>query len=261
MQGCLSLPPPFEGLVASPHRFLWHGATRTAILSDLHLGAEKSLARQGLYLPPTSWKAILAAWDRVVSLDPAHLILAGDVCDAPDGTGLEEFSMLLERRPKNCRVTLTPGNHDPLVFAEPFSCVSVAPLTQFEGITVAHGHALQATGEPRAMITGHQHPAVVLATRVQAAKMICFAQCVVGKRRMPLLILPAFSPLPLGSNLLTERNWILDLPRPADAAVRIYGIIERPGMGGSGGGGVNGGGGEGSMLNFGPLSGLMASPR
>jgi metallophosphoesterase superfamily enzyme len=243
-------------MVASPHRFLWHGATRTAILSDLHLGAEQSLARQGLYLPPTSWKAILGAWERVVALDPAHLILAGDVCDAPEDTGLEELAMLLERRPKNCRVTLTPGNHDPevAVFAERFPFVTMEPFTKFEGITVAHGHALPTAGSPRALITGHQHPAVVLATRVQAAKMICFAQCVVGKGRMPLMILPAFSPLPLGSNLLTERNWILDLPRPVDAAVRIYGIIEKAGKFGEGGN-------QGSVLDFGPLSGLMGNPR
>ncbi len=38
-------------LFATAHRFLWHAATRTAILADLHLGIEAALIRQGLHIP------------------------------------------------------------------------------------------------------------------------------------------------------------------------------------------------------------------
>ena len=85
-------------------------------------------------------------------------------------------------------------------------------------------------------MVGHQHPAVMVATRVQGAKMICFAECAVAGRNV--LILPAFSPLPLGSNLLTGRYWILDMAAPAAEEVRVYGIVKE------------------RVLDFGGLAGL-----
>jgi metallophosphoesterase superfamily enzyme len=245
MDGFFALPPPFEGFFASPHRFLWHAATRTAVLSDLHLGAEASLARQGLYLPDTSSAAIRRAWHEIASLSPARVVLAGDVFDArePDGRAVGLFGDLVAAV-ASARISFLPGNHDPgvelLARMTRDLPITVEPVTEVAGIRVTHGHEvpeLPAGG----LVTGHQHPAVILATRVRSAKMICYALCVVrrgGGPRVPVVVLPAFSPLPLGSNLLTGRNWILDLPAPAAAEVRVLGIVER------------------RVLDFGPLAGL-----
>ena len=57
-----------------------------------------------------------------------------------------------------------------------------------------------------------------------------------------MVLLPAFSRASLGSNLLTERQWILDLPRPANEDIRIAGIVER--------------GDDGQVLDFGTLADL-----
>ncbi len=127
--------------------------------------------------------------------------------------------------PAECRLTLTPGNHDPLAplqfIAQP---CDVTPFVRIGDATVSHGHETVAA-ESAVWMVGHQHPAVTLSTRVQAAKMACYATCDIGGRKK-LIVLPAFSRAPLGSNLLTGRNWLLPMPRPREEDIQIAGIIE-----------------------------------
>jgi putative SbcD/Mre11-related phosphoesterase len=249
MDGSLSL---VDGFVAAPYRFLWHAASRTAILADLHLGAEVGLARQGLHLPDISSKAIYLAFEQMIARGPARVIIAGDLFDVPDpdAEAIAQFENLVSQIPADCAVIAIPGNHDPApeTLSAMHRRVEVAPAASVGGFTIFHGHrfadATEMTPFPAGMIVGHQHPAVILANRVQSAKMVCFVTATVRLDHavVPLIVLPAFSPLPLGSNLLTRRNWILDLPRPREEDLRIAGLIEKP---------------PGPcVLDFGPLSGL-----
>jgi len=246
-QGWFELPGVFAGWALAPWRFAWHERTGTAVLADVHLGAEVSLARQGMYLPDTSSRAILRAWEEVVKVGPRRVVIAGDLFDAavPDETAVELFERLMGMVPGGCEVVLTRGNHDPDegFLRARFGGLRLEEKVKAGGVWVTHGHAMAGVRKG-AVIVGHQHPAVTVATRVQSAKMICFATCRVGGatgrggRVEELLVLPAFSPLPLGSNLLTERYWIVDAPRPGPEEVRVYGIVKE------------------QVLEFGTLSGL-----
>jgi hypothetical protein len=77
--------------------------------------------------------------------------------------------------------------------------------------------------------------------------MICYAAgaAEVEGKRVRLVVLPTFSPLPLGSNLLTEGHWIVDLPRPETGEVRVLGLVEPKGR-------------EARVLDFGMLADLPA---
>ncbi|HVS73301.1 MAG TPA: metallophosphoesterase [Phycisphaerae bacterium] len=251
--------PLGDGFFATAHRFVWHEATRAAVLSDVHLGAELTLREQGLYLPDVSYGAIRAAWGRMVERGPRRVVIAGDLFDSP---GVVEAALPLVRElvgalPEGCEVTVLAGNHDP--GAEAMRAVlgelgvGVEAATAVGGYAVFHGHRWADGREVwrrnggAGVIVGHQHPAVVVGNRVARAKMICYAAGVVeveGKR-VRLVVLPAFSPLPLGSNLLTERHWIVDLPRPHGADVRVLGLVEPKG-------------GEARVLDFGMLADLPA---
>ena len=68
---------------ATPHRFLWLPAGRTAVLSDLHLGAAMELAARGLPVPDASGPAMACAWTALIARQPAHVIIAGDLFDSP----------------------------------------------------------------------------------------------------------------------------------------------------------------------------------
>jgi metallophosphoesterase superfamily enzyme len=256
MDGSLRL---IDGFAAYPERFLWHGDTRTAILADLHLGGEANLARAGIYMPDVAAHAIKGAWARMAALAPARVVVAGDLFDSPEvGEGARRlWSKLAASLPAGCELLVTPGNHDPseeTLRTLVGEGARIEPAAEVAGWIVIHGHRAADAGPARGgarvrgWIVGHQHPAVVLSTSVRSAKMVCFA--VASRIRMPgLILLPAFSRLPLGSNLLTERHWIVDMKRPRAQEVKIAGIVERDER-------TRGGETDAQVLDFGPLSGL-----
>jgi putative SbcD/Mre11-related phosphoesterase len=236
-----------DGFVFTPQRFLWHEATATAVLSDVHLGAEAELRRRGIFMPDVSGKGIWAAWgvlcERLKAAGRSRLVIAGDLFDvpAPDAKAVAMAVELFRALPDGCRVALIPGNHDPSpeVLARMFDGlrVELADSATVGGYTVMHGD--RALGRAAGgLIVGHQHPAVMIRNRVQAAKMICYAVCAIPKGR--LMVLPAFSRAPLGSTL-SAPHWIVDSPWPGEEHIGILGIVE---------------GAEPQVLDFGTLASL-----
>lgn len=247
-----------DGFVATPQRYLWHEASGTAVVADLHIGAEAELTRRGIFMPDISSRALAAAWSCMVERlrerkGAGRVVIAGDLFDvpAPDADARAAATGLMEALPQNCQVILLCGNHDPPapVLREWFRglAVRVENTATVGGYTIAHGHEAEVKSAAQGgLIVGHQHPAVVLRDRVQSAKMICYAVCKLGTENSgpkTLIILPSFSRAPLGGNLLTERQWIINLPRPSAAQVRIAGILEGRDI-------------VGRVLDFGPLAGL-----
>jgi metallophosphoesterase superfamily enzyme len=232
--------PLAPGLLATPYRFLWHPATATAILADLHLGGQG--APQGTVGP-----RLAEAWRALATRHPRHVVLAGDLLDDPAAAASQVpvFQQLMKLLPPACRLTLTPGNHDPAGLGTTLGIESLPEVLVGKHL-ISHGHLPPST-RPKTWIVGHQHPAVILRTRVQSAKMACYAVCHPSATNPQLIILPAFTHDagdPLGSNLLTGHHWLLPIPRPTANKIRIYGLIEpKPGT-------------KPQVLDFGPLTDL-----
>jgi uncharacterized protein len=236
----------FADLIATPERFAWHPATRTAMVADLHVGAWAGREVVG--------PKMKAAWGKLIERRPRQVILAGDVMEDA-GAGEAEWEacrgllrMLGKERGGgvwgDCRVVVTPGNHDGAGLGERLGAESAAEV-RVGRFVVSHGHELTAA-RPEIWIVGHQHPAVTLRGKVQTAKMACYAVGAGSARRPAMVLLPAFSSEaggPVGTNLLTGAHWILPVPRPAAEKIRVYGLVEPMG-------------GEARVLDFGPLSGM-----
>lgn len=217
--------PLLEGFVAAPGRFLVHVPTQTILVSDLHLGVEAALRSAGVLMPDFSAGPLRAGWQALLARKPKRVVIAGDFFHdtRPSADTLALAHELLTQAP--CPVTVLPGNHDPGVrtLRRLLPNVEVAATTACTDWWVGHGHDVP-DPPPAKMIVGHQHPAVVFARRVETVKMICFATCTPpGGPQM--IILPAFSPAPMGSNLLTSRNWLVQVARPAATHIRIAGIV------------------------------------
>ncbi len=238
-----------EGFLACADRTLWHPASGTAILSDLHLGYEGRLRRAGTAMPDFALDKLLEAWRGVLKRRPRRIIIAGDIFHeaVPGAEALGQWNALVAAlgnalagpAPRRCKVAVLPGNHDPplselarIVGGGP---VAVAPLADVGGWTVCHGDVWPAEpsglpgcgdglAERKGLVVGHQHPAVVLGDGVQREKMICFAYCQ-PPGKLPFIVLPPFSPAPLGSNLLTAGQWILNTAAPPARDVTIFGIV------------------------------------
>jgi uncharacterized protein len=237
--------PLFSDLMATPFRFVWHEPTRTAILADLHLGALTARNLVG--------SKMAQAWGELVARKPRQVILAGDVMD-DSAVGTVEIQAcrgllaMLDRTGAGgggCRVIVTPGNHDPAGLGALLGVDSAAEV-RVGRYLVSHGHELTAS-RPGVWIVGHQHPAVILRDRVRSARMGCYAVGAGSAQRPEMVLLPAFSSAaggPVGTNLLTGRQWILPVPRPGAERIRVYGLVERRE-------------GEPRVLDFGTLAGLQ----
>ena len=91
--------------------------TRTLILSDLHIGYEASLAKQGYLIPSTQFKDIIDSLTKILKkIKPKTIIFNGDTRDNFGRISDEEWRNtlklidFLKKHSKN--IFLVKGNHD-----------------------------------------------------------------------------------------------------------------------------------------------------
>lgn len=147
------------------------GGKRALIVSDLHLGYESELAREGIFFPnqlPNILERLLRLLDRH-KVDA--LVLLGDVKHRVVGVSWRESRQVTEllrvMRERVDEILITPGNHDAgiMSLAEGMASVVSGRGVRFGDAWLLHGHCwppVQAA-ETRLLIIGHTHPVVGLA--------------------------------------------------------------------------------------------------
>ncbi|MEQ9714815.1 MAG: metallophosphoesterase [Candidatus Asgardarchaeia archaeon] len=138
------------------------------IISDLHLGFEKSLRNQGIIVPKLSRRII----DRLISIvdfyAPNTLVLLGDLKDSIYSFSRYEkellrylISTLLK---KNIKIVVVKGNHDSHVgkyINEKFNLKITNYYSLFNSIILFHGHYIPRDAILYSIwITSHIHPVV-----------------------------------------------------------------------------------------------------
>lgn len=174
---------------------LWLGASRTLVVSDLHLGkAERNARRGGGFWPPYENTETLTRLEReIAALDPACVVALGDSFDddacaerLDDETRGRIEGMVAARR----WIWVT-GNHDPAptgLGGHSADAVTLAPLI------------LRHIAEPGAQgeISGHYHPKATLRIRGRRIARKCF---LTDANR---IILPAFGAFTGGLNVFDD---------------------------------------------------------
>lgn len=145
------------------------GRNPTLIVSDLHLGFEKSLAERGLILPTQTFRLLERLKLLVVQNDVRRVIVLGDVKHGTSKILLHEwsdvssfFTKLLEIVD---RVEIVPGNHDGGI--EPLlprgvrlhSVKGYAMSLRERTIFLMHGHTWPAVEgfAAKELVMGHHH--------------------------------------------------------------------------------------------------------
>lgn len=170
-------------LSARPSGALWWAATRTLIVSDMHLGKPERMARRGgAILPPYADAETLDRLGREVEATRATQVISlGDGFD--DDTAARTLSddnrVALARIMTGRDWIWITGNHDPA--APPFGGRATQML-DLGGLNLRH------IAEPgaRAEISGHYHPKARLSLGGTSVSRRCFL--IDGAR----VILPAF---------------------------------------------------------------------
>ncbi|WP_297552640.1 metallophosphoesterase [Thermococcus sp.] len=172
---------------------------RNLIISDLHLGYEIAMAREGFYLPRVFHEVVGDLKGLIKRERPKRLIINGDLKHSfiPEWRERAELKAFFEEiGPLVEEIVLVRGNHDVGTLWLRELGVEVVDELKLGRWKLVHGHRVV---EGERFIIGHEHPAIRLRDEVGAiVKVPAF---LLGEK---LIVLPAFSPWAYGNDVLRE---------------------------------------------------------
>ncbi len=204
--------------------------SETIAISDLHLGFEVYMESEGLFLPRLQMKLEIERIETILrEYAPSTIIINGDVKhEFSRNTPQEwiEIKKLFDLLSSKARVIVVRGNHDNYILniAGRFG-IQVTRSTRKGGILFAHGDMLVEEKGGECTVIGHEHPALRVVDSVGAyTKFPVFLHLEDRK----VLILPAFSPFALGTDVLSGFDGFMS-PYLKDAnpgRSTIYAMVE-----------------------------------
>ncbi|CAN5362794.1 ligase-associated DNA damage response endonuclease PdeM [soil metagenome] len=182
-----------EELYLVPERALWWAASKTLILSDLHLGKATHFNKHGMALPNLhSHKDLELICILAEGLEAERLLILGDVFHSSYNT---EFQLLNSLAKRLCtqQIEIVQGNHDILdqkYYADAGLILHTTPLIEGPFIFVHDVKELKNVNHDLYPISGHIHPGIRLYGKGrQSLRLPCFY---FGER---YAVLPAYGSL------------------------------------------------------------------
>ena len=179
------------------------------IVSDLHLGLEESLTKDGNYVPRHQMEGIKEDIETAKDETGASRILVnGDIKNEfattrySESKEIKEFFRLLKNSFEE--VILVQGNHDNFIESV-LTKFDIEPVNySVEGeVLFTHGHQgldeLEIEQDYRTVVIGHEHPALALEDEIGVREKVdCFLY---GKNSegLKIVVMPAFSPISNGT--------------------------------------------------------------
>ncbi|MFC7337827.1 ligase-associated DNA damage response endonuclease PdeM [Haloferula chungangensis] len=199
-----------EELHLHPQGVIWWTATRTLILSDVHLGKSATFRSHGLPVPEGETLDDLRRITQLVSRFQAEsLIIVGDFFHSSISL-TDQFKTTLNQwlTELPSEVVLIVGNHDPSARKlTDFPLLRATPAYQRRALHFVHDPSDAPPDSPT--ITGHLHPLCRIGTQAgPAIRVRCFLLS------GPILTLPAFG-------TFTSGNLVRQFPGPH----RLFPII------------------------------------
>lgn len=199
-------------------------------VSDIHMGYEDVLAKNGIFLPRVQSKIIYDTVDQIIDrYSPEKFIINGDLKHEFSHNTPQEWSDVLEllsRIGKKAKPIVVKGNHDNFI-ANIATKLDIRVMDVYiEGrYTFHHGHK-QFRWHDKAVI-GNEHPAIGLRDSVDSVvKLPCFLYF----KKEGLIVLPAISIYAGGSDILKN-----EVSSPVLKSVdlkkgKVYGLWESYGV-------------------------------
>lgn len=218
----------FEGIFITSD-FCVHYPTRELIvLSDLHLGYEASLADDGITVPRSQKEKILDRLSSTVErYSPKTVLINGDLKHEFGKNRRQEFREVYEVIDfirESADLLVVRGNHDN--FLKTITNHAGVPFYEKEfevdDITFTHGH--KNIDRRQFTVIGHEHPSVNIRDEMGGTIKI---PCFMCYREEKVLVLPAFSPLAIGRDILKAKEPFSESIKDLDILdFNIYGITD-----------------------------------
>ncbi len=180
---------------------------KTLILSDIHIGYEESLNKQGVMLPRRHLKDLLVRLEKVFeNLEVSRIVINGDLkheFGTISNTEWKETLQLLDFLLEKCKdIVLIRGNHDTILgpIAEKRE-IKVRNYLPIGDILICHGDKV-IDKECKVVVIGHEHCAVGLREGAKREVFKCFLKG--SYEDKVLIVMPSWN-FVLGSDVLQER--------------------------------------------------------
>ncbi|MDO5861781.1 MAG: metallophosphoesterase [Thermoplasmata archaeon] len=199
----------------------------TVVIGDLHLGYERALEQDGLYLPRLNTGSIRDALNDIMSrYEPERVVLLGDVKHDFRRAGREEREQvrgIVGLIAEDAQVVVVKGNHDNYI-QNIISDMGILAVDHIDvmGYRLEHGHEDSGV---RPVIIGHEHPSVRIPGAVGGGMKI---QCFVHAEKDGVIVIPPFSPFSSGNDLVLDEQCVMaPALRASDyAEAEIYGVTD-----------------------------------
>ena len=182
------------------------------VISDVHIGYEEALNKQGILIPRTQLKKIKQELNKIFKKTGMinEIVINGDLkhefghVSSQEWKDVLDFLGFLEKKCK--KIVLIRGNHD--IILEPLARRKNMRIKEkyiVEDTAFIHGDkydlAVLDKGIKR-MVIGHKHPAIVIRKGARSETYKCF---LIGKwKGKEIIILPSFFPLVEGTDITRE---------------------------------------------------------
>ncbi|MEM4260838.1 MAG: metallophosphoesterase [Candidatus Woesearchaeota archaeon] len=202
-----------ENIILFDH-FIFIKKEKTLILSDLHIGLEEVMHKEGFMIPKINFleqkKRVALASKR---FKPKKIILNGDIKHEFGNINREEWKNIinfLEILKKKSEIIIIEGNHDKII--RPIAIkkrikTSKYYISQDKKIFVCHGDIILKNDDlkkSKYVIIGHVHPAITLYSGFRNEKFKCF---LVGNwKTKKIIVMPSLNFLNEGCNILREKQ-------------------------------------------------------
>jgi hypothetical protein len=215
------------GVTITSDRCLVLAEGPTVVIGDLHLGYERALEQEGMYVPRTNTSAIRDALNEILyRYEPSRVVLLGDVKHDFRRSGYEEkreVRSIIELIAEAAEIVVVRGNHDNYL-QNIISDLGVLAVDYVDimGFRLEHGHSDSGV---RPVIIGHEHPSVRIPGSVGGGLKI---QCFVHAERDGVIVLPPFSPFSSGNDLVVDEKCVMaPALRASDfATAELYGVTD-----------------------------------
>ena len=199
----------------------------TVVLGDLHLGYERALEQEGMYIPRINTESIRDALNEILCrYEPSRVVLLGDVKHDFKRSSYEEKAevrRIMTLLSEAAETVVVKGNHDNYlqnIVAD--MGMLVVDHVDIMGFRLEHGHVDSGV---RPVIIGHEHPSVRIPGSVGGGLKV---QCFVHARADGVMVLPPFSPFSSGNDLVLDRGCVMaPALRASDFAnADLYGVTD-----------------------------------
>lgn len=185
---------------------------KALVISDLHIGQEEALNKEGILVPRFQLKRLLDELKSLIeATKPRLIIINGDL--------KHEFGTISEQEWRDTlkvldylgrhteQLILIKGNHDTIL--GPIATkreIKTQDSFKLGTTLIMHGHKLPTEAELESVATiiiGHEHPAISIRDNIRSELFKCF---LLGNyKRKKLVVMPSLNFVAEGTDILSER--------------------------------------------------------